>query len=239
MFHPKSTRAGILAFLLTAFLLVPELGQCFYNPSTGRWLSRDPISEHGGLNLYKFVSNAPLDRRDAFGLRGGPAALSCYCCECADDIWLSNITPYEDKGDGKSASYFQVNILLTYRTVRLTSAPESPIYNWEENSNRPTKDWARLGQKPNEWTNLFKLDPAIINHYWTGRDRTCDTHKPAKIVLDGDNPTASAAEGPRTIHFRLSVVNPPECKCPHSKVEVTATQNFDPAKNPPMEFKTP
>ena len=28
-----------------------------YNPSTGRWLSRDPADENGGLNLYGFVFN--------------------------------------------------------------------------------------------------------------------------------------------------------------------------------------
>jgi RHS repeat-associated protein len=29
----------------------------YYQPTTGRWLSRDPIEEKGGLNLYDFVSN--------------------------------------------------------------------------------------------------------------------------------------------------------------------------------------
>ena len=29
-----------------------ERGQRFYNPSSGRWLSRDPIGERGGRNLY-------------------------------------------------------------------------------------------------------------------------------------------------------------------------------------------
>src|SRR6266511_5723635 len=32
----------------------------YYNPSTGRWLSRDPIEEQGGINLYGFVFNDPL-----------------------------------------------------------------------------------------------------------------------------------------------------------------------------------
>src|SRR6266487_1220596 len=27
----------------------------YYNPSTGRWLSRDPIAERGGPNLYLFA----------------------------------------------------------------------------------------------------------------------------------------------------------------------------------------
>ena len=43
-------------------------GYRFYSPMQGRWLSRDPIEEDGGLNLYGFVGNAPLSFVDAFGL---------------------------------------------------------------------------------------------------------------------------------------------------------------------------
>jgi uncharacterized protein RhaS with RHS repeats len=48
-------------------LLAPFTAHCFYNPSTGRWLSRDPIDEGGGPNLYGFVSNQPTERSDALG----------------------------------------------------------------------------------------------------------------------------------------------------------------------------
>lgn len=41
--------------------------QAFYNPTTGRWPSRDPLEEQGGLNLYGFVSNDPLSKVDPFG----------------------------------------------------------------------------------------------------------------------------------------------------------------------------
>lgn len=40
----------------------------FYNPSTGRWLSRDPYTEEGGVNLYGFVDNAPTEWIDPLGL---------------------------------------------------------------------------------------------------------------------------------------------------------------------------
>jgi len=42
-------------------------GYRYYNPSTGRWLSRDPIGENGGLNIYAFVGNGPLDATDSLG----------------------------------------------------------------------------------------------------------------------------------------------------------------------------
>ncbi|MBI4557403.1 MAG: RHS repeat-associated core domain-containing protein [Candidatus Hydrogenedentes bacterium] len=43
-------------------------GYRYYSPSTGRWLSRDPVGEEGGLNLYALVGNNPINRLDPFGL---------------------------------------------------------------------------------------------------------------------------------------------------------------------------
>jgi RHS repeat-associated protein len=44
-------------------------GHRYYNPSTGRWPSRDPAEEdEGGPNLYGFVGNDAVDQADAFGL---------------------------------------------------------------------------------------------------------------------------------------------------------------------------
>ena len=43
-------------------------GYRFYNPSLGRWLSRDPIGEDGGVNLQLFVDNGPQNQIDALGL---------------------------------------------------------------------------------------------------------------------------------------------------------------------------
>lgn len=42
-------------------------GYRFYNPSLGRWPSRDPIREAGGRNLYGFVANTPPNGVDRLG----------------------------------------------------------------------------------------------------------------------------------------------------------------------------
>jgi uncharacterized protein RhaS with RHS repeats len=37
----------------------------------GRWTTRDPLGEHGGLNLYAFVGNNPVNWGDPWGLQMG------------------------------------------------------------------------------------------------------------------------------------------------------------------------
>ncbi|NMG72851.1 RHS repeat-associated core domain-containing protein [Parazoarcus communis] len=39
-----------------------------YDSQTARWLSRDPIEEEGGVNLYGYVGGNPLSRVDPTGL---------------------------------------------------------------------------------------------------------------------------------------------------------------------------
>ncbi|MCK5803822.1 MAG: RHS repeat-associated core domain-containing protein, partial [Lentisphaeria bacterium] len=50
-------------------------GSRYYTPELGRWLSRDPIGERGGYNLYGFVGNSPLVYTDLNGLFPGVAYL--------------------------------------------------------------------------------------------------------------------------------------------------------------------
>ena len=50
---------------LTGLILYPHRA---YHPSLGRWLSRDPIGEEGGHNLYAFVANNPVSGLDPLGL---------------------------------------------------------------------------------------------------------------------------------------------------------------------------
>jgi RHS repeat-associated protein len=46
-----------------------DYGKRFYEPRHGRFLGRDPIEEAGGLNLYGFVANNPVNRWDYLGMK--------------------------------------------------------------------------------------------------------------------------------------------------------------------------
>lgn len=53
---------------LSAWLLFTSSVSAFYNPEIGTWLSRDPIEEEGGANLYAMVGNDPVNKWDMLGL---------------------------------------------------------------------------------------------------------------------------------------------------------------------------
>ena len=55
-------------------MFTPGSRVCSYKTVSGRheWLNRDPIEEQGGLNLYGYVQNNPVNRIDPLGLEGNP-----------------------------------------------------------------------------------------------------------------------------------------------------------------------
>ena len=59
-------RFSLLSVLILSSCVLPAFA--FYHPDDGRWLSRDPIEEEGGANLYGFVGNMPINAVDNLGL---------------------------------------------------------------------------------------------------------------------------------------------------------------------------
>jgi RHS repeat-associated protein len=61
-----------------------------YSPSTGRWLSRDALEEAGGLNLYLFAGNDPVQFIDPFGYEWkvvrARADRALATCDCKDTV---------------------------------------------------------------------------------------------------------------------------------------------------------
>lgn len=63
--------AHLLRGIAFAFLLYQSFNaHAFYDPNLGRWITRDPIGESGGQNLYQFVYNNPLSYVDPDGQQG-------------------------------------------------------------------------------------------------------------------------------------------------------------------------
>ncbi|MBS1784317.1 MAG: RHS repeat-associated core domain-containing protein [Acidobacteria bacterium] len=56
---------GQMWHALSGLMLTPTRE---YDPNLGRWISRDPIEETGGQNVYAYVLNNPIRFSDPFGL---------------------------------------------------------------------------------------------------------------------------------------------------------------------------
>jgi RHS repeat-associated protein len=81
-----------------------HFGYRYYSPRLGRWLSRDPIGEGGGINVYAYVANDPAGGADAMGLFIGWYS---QCSERVLDTWY-----------GLESEYAYVNVKLTLPTFK-------------------------------------------------------------------------------------------------------------------------
>ena len=72
-----------------------------YEPVNGRWLSRDPIGETGGLDLYCLLANSVNQRIDKIGLRAVPLSDDNYTVEgCELTVRLRIKIKFEDDAPG-------------------------------------------------------------------------------------------------------------------------------------------
>jgi len=86
---------------------VPEYGYRYYDPLTGRWPSRDPIEERGGVNLYGFVGNDGENRWDNLG----NVVYTPYSSRLSEgDVPFHGTQSWESKPYGSSSLSAQVVI---------------------------------------------------------------------------------------------------------------------------------
>ncbi|UDQ97755.1 RHS repeat-associated core domain-containing protein [Lentisphaerota bacterium WC36G] len=66
----------------------------YYNPVNGKWLSRDPIEEFGGYNLYGFIGNDVISFIDVLGL-------GVFIITEKDDIKINDNRPSDEEAGFK------------------------------------------------------------------------------------------------------------------------------------------
>ena len=78
-------------------------GYRYYDPVTGRWPSRDPIGERGGMNLYGFVNNDGVNKWDNLGLTGlnlwYEVSQNIILGECGSYSWITEWKVNTKSGD--------------------------------------------------------------------------------------------------------------------------------------------
>jgi hypothetical protein len=132
----------ILALGLGLSLLDPQTSSGYYNASTGRWLSRDPLEEDGGFNSYCFVDNEPVSGNDYLGL------VIETSCDPIDDYLKSLGISYEragscrytfsgtDLGTGDaSAKMIVTRMLFTGTVFKVSSTGGSATDNLKKHVN--------------------------------------------------------------------------------------------------------
>ena len=75
-------------------------GYRFYDPNSGRWPSRDPIGEEGGINLYGFAWNAPTFVIDILGWKA-----YMICNRCKGTSGPMRCIAYDDKTGATSPPF--------------------------------------------------------------------------------------------------------------------------------------
>ncbi|MGN0835025.1 MAG: RHS repeat domain-containing protein [Candidatus Spyradosoma sp.] len=96
---PSGAAAPANPFQFSSEFYDSELGLVYYNyrhysPTDGRWLSRDPIEEQGGLNLYGIYKNNFLEKSDYLGWVAPNAEISIII---RDLIKIINETRVDNK----------------------------------------------------------------------------------------------------------------------------------------------
>ena len=74
-----------------------------YDPGAGRWVSRDPLQERGGLNLYAYAGGDPVIRLDVLGLctSSFSDSGSTFLKSCEN----LSLTPYPDSKNNCTVGY--------------------------------------------------------------------------------------------------------------------------------------
>lgn len=91
--------------LYVLLMLQPIVAFGFYAPTLGRWTTRDPIEEKGGLNLYAFCKNDGINKIDPLGQdvylmnagEEGDSSISFLHQKVAVDEW-SKSRPHRKSG---------------------------------------------------------------------------------------------------------------------------------------------
>jgi len=82
----------------------------YYNPKLGRWLTKDPIKEQGGVNLYGMVGNGIINLWDKLGLENG--AYRQYMINQAKEITVQIVEVVENSEKGKQIAKIAVTSTL-------------------------------------------------------------------------------------------------------------------------------
>jgi RHS repeat-associated protein len=212
-------------------------GYRFYNTIDGRWPSRDPIEEEGGVNLYAMVLNAPVNTFDLLGnepphVEANP---KCQCsCEWISDILMESKDRRKQSADipkfGKTLIGAELKVTLKRNAQEKAERGVAELEWLEVASRFEDPDVIKLGGKPNTVTDMMKLFANKKNSTldpW--RNRPCLSTGMEKNVTLTDRPQFGMKGGWATLWIKVRIKNPP---CAPANIPRTVEKEFYLEVNP-------
>jgi RHS repeat-associated protein len=107
----------------------------YYDPNTGRFLTRDPIGYEGGINLYAYVNNKPSNLADPVGLSGSDLADWIDSkLDYAESYWhYDGNEPLANATSGGVLKGFNTNIRSFTKLLRVGKGVGDAAYLEDEN----------------------------------------------------------------------------------------------------------
>ena len=156
-----------------------------YDSGTGRWISRDPIGENGGINLYGYVYNNPINDFDEYGLAGHLAVLFSLGVGTGCRLVASRAGQWALAGGGAAvvaASRFIVNFNAGPRVYSVYTSVQNGVTRYVgitndviRRGNEHVREAGRIIQEIPGLTNLTRaearaVEQALITHYGKLKD---------------------------------------------------------------------
>ncbi len=110
-----------------------------YDSSNGRWLNQDPIGEAGGLNIYGYVGNSPINEIDPLGLWRWPDYISGNINIAIPNPWTLTLVGWSGTAsiDRYGHTYWSPLGLGVGRSATMVSG--SLTGNWLDKCHKPTQ----------------------------------------------------------------------------------------------------
>ena len=221
-------------------------GYRYHKPKLGRWLSRDPIGELGGHNLYRVVNNLPTNLVDPLGQKPD---FGCNCC-CVRASWILDKEDIGVGGQPKLGGYppignkFTLQVLLLWHPVTAGESPGDCTFEWWEwtdvknttNFNQPTNQWWPGHLDPN----ARKTSP-VFDDFRKRNNKPIDPSR-LELLRATDRPLMSGVKDPtRTLHIAVKAKSAPKCNCAIKEISYRMTQKIQVTGNgamPLMYYET-
>lgn len=96
----------------------------WYDPATGRWMTRDPLRVLDGFNVYAYLGSDPAGSTDPYGL-----------CQDPDDVWWETFTDNLNLRIGVSGTFIhqQVSLSVSFNLLDPIGSLD-PGASWSVNS---------------------------------------------------------------------------------------------------------